>query len=234
MMDGNLVGISANEFRAAAQRTCRESASLQCRTPSTSDHKAPAACASSAAPPSSRAPTPKRMRPRSRSPSVCGSPHGNGSSNGNQASSSVESSSPLIPCANSSPDTACSRGSAGAGPPASSSWSRSRHHAMRIAPSAGCVVLVTMSANARSRCQSASKAGLTFDGVASSAVSRSRSSRLSAIADGLHRLDDLGSLDERQLLEVGGIGERHVHVRHAQHRRVEIVEPFGHGDGDDL
>src|SRR4051794_1539990 len=99
---------------------------------------------------------------------------------------------------------------------------------MRIAPRAGCVEVATISANARSRFHSAAKAGLTAEGIASSAVWRSGSSRGSAIADGLHRLDYLARLDQRHLLQVRRVRQRNVDVRHPHHGRVEVVEPFGH------
>ena len=40
--------------------------------------------------------------------------------------------------------------------------------------------------------------------------------------------DDVRGLDQRQLLEIGSVGQRHVHVGHAQHRRIEVVEAFCH------
>src|SRR3546814_5800617 len=56
----------------------------------------------------------------------------------------------------------------------------------------------------------------------------------SAVTDLLRRLDDIVHLYERHLLEIGGIGERHVDVGDAQHRRVEIVEHLLHRDSGDL
>ena len=66
---------------------------------------------------------------------------------GHPPSSSCDSSAPLMPRGSSSLRPPCSRGSRGRNLAPSSS-NRSRHHAIRIAPSAGCDVVATMSAKA--------------------------------------------------------------------------------------
>ncbi len=172
--------------------------------------------------------------PAAQRPSACSPAQGNCWRSGSHASSSCDSSLPLTPRPSSWRAIALSRGSPGGASPASSSSNRSRHQASRIAPSAGSVVVATTSAIARSRFQSVANAGRTVRGIAASAVRRSESSVRSAIGDGLHRLDHLRGLDQRHLLEVRGVRQRYVDVGHAQHRRVEIVEAFGHRDGDDL
>src|SRR5690606_16333171 len=50
----------------------------------------------------------------------------------------------------------------------------------------------------------------------------------SAIGDLLRRLDDELRLRQSELLEVGGVGQRHVGAMHADHRRVEPVEGLLH------
>jgi hypothetical protein len=77
--------------------------------------------------------------------------------------STCASSVPLMPRGSSSLAAACSRGSAGA-LPASSSSSRSRHHASLIAASVGSVERATTSAIASSMSNRASKAGRSSTG----------------------------------------------------------------------
>ena len=185
---------------ASSRRNWREAASLQCMAASSSAHNLPAVCASGSSLPSMRAPMPKRSCPRRLSASACSSPQGNGANNESQNSSSWESSCPLMPRGRSSLAIACSRGSAGGALPSSSSSSRSRHHASRIAPSRGSLEVETTSPKARSKFQSAEKASLNPRGSCPRTVCRSGSSLRSAIGDGLHRLDHFGGLDQRQLL----------------------------------
>jgi len=158
---------------ASEKRKCADCSSLQWRAPSIRDQNAPAASASSGSPPSSRAPMANRIRPRSFNPSACASRQGKGCSSGSHASSRFDSSLPVTPRLSSCRAIALRRGSPRGNLSVSSSSRRSRHQAMRIAPSAGSVVVATTSAKARSRFQSVAKAGRTIDGNASSAVSRS-------------------------------------------------------------
>ena len=184
-------GPSRLRVRASVSSNFCDCASVQCCAPSISDHSSPAASASCGLIPSSRLPMPKRIRPRSRSPSTCTLFQGKGSRSESQAPSSSESSIPDTPCGRSSLATEPSLGSAGAKLPVSNRSSCSRHHARRIAPRRGSVLVATTSANARSRFQSAENAGFCGLGSCSSATLRSWSSLRSAIADGLGRLDDV-------------------------------------------
>jgi len=177
---------------------------------------------------------PKRILPRMTRASATKSSQGKGVSSATQQSSSCDSSAPVTPAGMRFSETARRCGSAGGSVPRSSSSRRSRHHARRIKPSCGVRVVETTSAKARSSSHSARRAGRTDSGAVHSAISRGRSSDRSAISDGLHRLDHVARLDQRQLLKVRGIGKRNVLVGHAQHRSVEVVEAFGHCDGDDL
>ena len=55
-----------------------------------------------------------------------------------------------------------------------------------------------------------------------------------AVTDLAHRRDDPRRIDDRCLFEVGGIGQRHVLVAHAQNRRVEVIETVFHADRHDF
>jgi len=147
-------------------RNSRDCRSVQCRAPSTSDHTAPKGSPSSARRPSSRAAIPKRISPRFWRAPATTSLHGKGLSSASQQSSRADSSRPEIPRGISLLATACNRGSAGAERPWSNASRRSRHQANRIAPSSARLLVETTSANARSRFQSARKAGRTRAGVA--------------------------------------------------------------------
>src|SRR5262249_25062758 len=52
------------------------------------------------------------------------------------------------------------------------------------------------------------------------------------VEDGLGCGHDIGWLRQRQLLEIGGVGHRHVHAGHPQDGRVEMIErPLHHLGG---
>jgi len=154
-------------IRSASLRSnWRDARSLQCIAPSSSDHSSPAVSASVGSPPSSRAPMSNSNRPRPFNASICSAPQGNDASSGSQESSSRDSSCPPRFRGSRSRATACNRGSGGGALPSSSSVSRSRHQARRIAASRGSELVDTTSANARSRFQSARNAGRTRAGNA--------------------------------------------------------------------
>src|SRR5688500_13419342 len=54
------------------------------------------------------------------------------------------------------------------------------------------------------------------------------------VGDALGGFDDVLGLRQRQLLEIGGVGHRHVRAVHAHHRRVEPVEHLLHRQGRQL
>ena len=81
---------------AAQSSSTRQSASLQCVAPSTSDHSAPAAFASLRLRTEQPRADPEQHATAKAHPSHLRSPHGNGSSSGSHASSSFDSSCPLI------------------------------------------------------------------------------------------------------------------------------------------
>ena len=127
--------------RATPRRTATSREADRCNgAPSASDQSAPARfglvwrCSEQP-----RA-DPNSNRPRSSSASACASPQGNGSSSGSQAlrAATVRAADPARQQLGA---TACNRGSAGDACLASSSSSRSRHQASRIAPSRGSLLV---------------------------------------------------------------------------------------------
>lgn len=137
----------------------RDAESLQARATSTIAHRPPASSISSLVCARSWAPAANSNRPRNQIASLVATSHGKGSNRLSHPRSSRASSLPRTLLGNNSAATALRRGSAGGPTPRSSSSSRSRHQARRIAPTCGSVVVRTTSPIAASMANKASMAG---------------------------------------------------------------------------